>query len=31
MDDYRAFVASAVPEIYHPQVFEDNARSLFRL
>jgi uncharacterized protein len=31
MAEYRAFVASAVPEIYHPQVFEDNARLLFRL
>jgi predicted TIM-barrel fold metal-dependent hydrolase len=28
---YRAFVAGAVPEIYHPQVFEENARGLFRL
>jgi predicted TIM-barrel fold metal-dependent hydrolase len=31
MPAYRAFVASAVPEIYHPLVFEDNARTLFRI
>jgi predicted TIM-barrel fold metal-dependent hydrolase len=29
--EYRAFIAGAIPEIYHPQVFEDNARVLFRL
>jgi predicted TIM-barrel fold metal-dependent hydrolase len=28
---YAALMARAVPEIYHPQVFEDNARVLFRL
>jgi predicted TIM-barrel fold metal-dependent hydrolase len=28
---YRNFIRSAVPEAYHPQVFEDNARILFRL
>jgi predicted TIM-barrel fold metal-dependent hydrolase len=28
---YREFVGSAIPEIYHPQVFEDNARTLFRI
>ena len=31
MSAYRAFVASAVPEVHHAQVFEDNARTLFRL
>jgi len=31
MSAYRAFVASAVPEVHHQQVFEDNARTLFRL
>jgi predicted TIM-barrel fold metal-dependent hydrolase len=31
MAPYRAFIAAAVPEIYHPRVFEDNARNLFRL
>jgi hypothetical protein len=31
MSAYRAFVASAIPEVHHPQVFEDNARTLFRL
>jgi predicted TIM-barrel fold metal-dependent hydrolase len=28
---YRNWVALAIPEIHHPQVFEDNARVLFRL
>jgi predicted TIM-barrel fold metal-dependent hydrolase len=28
---YRDWVASAIPEVYHPQLFEDNARALFRL
>jgi predicted TIM-barrel fold metal-dependent hydrolase len=28
---YRNWVAAAIPEIHHPQVFEDNARVLFRL
>jgi predicted TIM-barrel fold metal-dependent hydrolase len=27
---YRDFVRSALPEIHHPQLFEDNARLLFR-
>jgi predicted TIM-barrel fold metal-dependent hydrolase len=28
---YRDWVAAAIPEIHHPQVFEDNARALFRV
>ena len=28
---YRDFVAAAVPEVHHPQVFDDNARALFRI
>jgi predicted TIM-barrel fold metal-dependent hydrolase len=28
---YRDFIASAIPEMYHPQVFEENARTLFRI
>ena len=28
---YRAFIARTLPERYHPQVFEDNARALFRI
>src|SRR5205085_8032824 len=28
MASYRTFIASAVPEIYHPLVFEENARTL---
>ncbi len=28
---YRDWVASDIPEVYHPQLFEDNARALFRL
>jgi predicted TIM-barrel fold metal-dependent hydrolase len=31
MASYRAFVAEAVPEVYHPQVFAENARTLFRI
>jgi predicted TIM-barrel fold metal-dependent hydrolase len=31
MAAYRAFIASAIPEIYHPQVFAENARALFRI
>jgi uncharacterized protein len=31
MTAYRSFVAAAIPELYHAMVFEDNARSLFRL
>jgi predicted TIM-barrel fold metal-dependent hydrolase len=30
MKPYREFVAAAIPEVYHPQVFEENARTLFR-
>ncbi len=30
MAAYRAFIAAAIPEMYHPLIFEDNARSLFR-
>jgi predicted TIM-barrel fold metal-dependent hydrolase len=28
---YRSWVAGAIPEMYHTQVFEDNARVLFRV
>ena len=31
MVSYRAFIAAIVPEMYHPMVFEENARTLFRL
>jgi predicted TIM-barrel fold metal-dependent hydrolase len=31
MPAYRAFIAAAIPEVYHPQVFEGNARTLFRI
>ncbi|HKB42485.1 MAG TPA: amidohydrolase family protein [Gemmataceae bacterium] len=31
MTSYRDFIRSSIPEIYHPLVFEDNARLLFRL
>jgi hypothetical protein len=31
MAAYRTFIAAAIPEIYHPQVFEDNARTLFQI
>jgi hypothetical protein len=31
MPAYRAFIASAIPEVYHAQVFEGNARTLFRM
>jgi predicted TIM-barrel fold metal-dependent hydrolase len=31
MATYRAWVAPAIPEIHHAQVFEENARALFRL
>lgn len=31
MAAYRAFIAAALPELYHAMIFEDNARSLFRL
>ena len=30
MASYKAFIGSAIPEFFHPQVFEDNARTLFR-
>ncbi len=31
MAAYRAFIAEAIPEVYHPQVFAENARTLFRI
>src|SRR5262245_24894129 len=31
MKAYRELIRSAIPEVYHSQVFEDNARLLFRL
>jgi predicted TIM-barrel fold metal-dependent hydrolase len=31
MAAYRAFIAETIPELYHPMIFEDNARILFRL
>jgi uncharacterized protein len=31
MAAYRSFIAAAIPEMYHPLIFEDNARALFRL
>jgi predicted TIM-barrel fold metal-dependent hydrolase len=31
MAAYKAFIASAIPEIYHAQVFEENAKILFRI
>jgi predicted TIM-barrel fold metal-dependent hydrolase len=31
MKEYRAFIASAIPETYHDQVFAENARVLFRI
>ncbi len=31
MAAYRDFIRSAIPEVFHAQVFEDNARTLFRL
>jgi predicted TIM-barrel fold metal-dependent hydrolase len=31
LEVYRSWVAQAIPEIYHEQVFEENARALFRL
>jgi predicted TIM-barrel fold metal-dependent hydrolase len=31
MASYRSFVAAAIPEVYHPLIFEENARALFRL
>jgi predicted TIM-barrel fold metal-dependent hydrolase len=31
MASYRGLIAAAIPEVHHPQVFADNARTLFRL
>jgi predicted TIM-barrel fold metal-dependent hydrolase len=31
MKEYRAFIASAIPDVYHDQVFGENARVLFRI
>ena len=31
MGPYSAFIRSAIPEMFHAQVFEENARNLFRL
>jgi predicted TIM-barrel fold metal-dependent hydrolase len=31
MAAYRDFIRAAIPELYHPLIFEDNARALFRL
>jgi hypothetical protein len=31
MAAYCDFIRSAIPEVYHPLVFEENARLLFRL
>ncbi len=31
MPAYRVLIASAIPEVYHPLVFEGNARTLFRI
>jgi predicted TIM-barrel fold metal-dependent hydrolase len=31
MASYRTFIAAAIPELYHGLIFEDNARTLFRL
>jgi predicted TIM-barrel fold metal-dependent hydrolase len=31
MESYRAFIAAIIPELYHPMIFEENARTLFRL
>jgi predicted TIM-barrel fold metal-dependent hydrolase len=31
MAAYRAFIAAAIPEVYHPLIFEENARGLFRI
>jgi uncharacterized protein len=31
MAAYHNFIAAAIPEIHHPQVFEDNARALFQI
>jgi predicted TIM-barrel fold metal-dependent hydrolase len=31
MKEYRGFIASALPAVYHDQIFGDNARVLFRI
>ena len=31
MRAYREYIASAIPEMYHSQVFEENAQVLFRM
>jgi predicted TIM-barrel fold metal-dependent hydrolase len=31
MAAYQKFIAGAIPEMYHPQVFEDTARTLFQI
>jgi predicted TIM-barrel fold metal-dependent hydrolase len=31
MAAYRSFISAAVPEVHHAQVFEENARALFRI
>ncbi len=31
MESYRSFIAAIIPELYHPMIFEENARTLFRL
>jgi hypothetical protein len=31
MTAYRDFIRSAIPEVHHPLVFEENARLLFRV
>jgi predicted TIM-barrel fold metal-dependent hydrolase len=31
MPAYRDFIRQAIPEVHHQQVFEDNARTLFRI
>src|SRR5262245_34618201 len=31
MAAYRAFITTAIPEVYHKMIFEENARALFRL
>jgi uncharacterized protein len=31
MAAYRTFIATSIPELYHPMIFQDNACNLFRL
>jgi predicted TIM-barrel fold metal-dependent hydrolase len=31
LNAYRTFIASVIPEVFHPQVFEENAGMLFRI